>query len=97
MKRIVFEKCPYCNSTMLVYGYQSDHANVSTDIRGSVFGSPIEHIICRECGSIIYSRVIKPDMFKDFVNEESKEKFDEQIKNEPKKKKEGILKIIVDD
>ncbi len=82
---------------MLVYGYQNDSANVSTDVRGSVFGSPIEHIICRECGSIIYSRVLKPEMFKDFVNDEGKVKFDEQTKKEPPKKKDGILEIIVDD
>lgn len=97
MKRIVFENCPYCNSKMLVYGYQSDSGNVFTDIRGSVFGSPVEHIICRECGSIVYSRVVKPEMFKDFVDEECQKSFDEEANLKPKKKKEGILEIFVDD
>ena len=82
---------------MLVYGYQNDSANVFTDVRGSVFGSPIEHIICRECGSIIYSRVIKPEMFKEFVNEEGKQKYAERLKGESKSGREGILEIIVDD
>lgn len=97
MKRIVFENCPYCGSEMLVYGYQNDSGSVFTDVRGSVFGSPIEHIICRECGSIVYSRVVKPDMFKDFVDEEQQKAFDEQNKEIPKKKKESILEIIVDE
>lgn len=97
MKRIIFEDCPYCGSKMLVYGYQNDSANVFTDVRGSVFGSPIEHIICRNCGSIVYSRVVKPEMFKDFVSEEAKKEFDELQKSKPETKKESILEIIVDE
>lgn len=97
MKRIIFEDCPYCGSKMLVYGYQNDSANVFTDVRGSVFGSQIEHIICRNCGSIVYSRVMKPEMFKDFVSEEAQKEFDELQKSKPETKKESILEIIVDE
>lgn len=93
MKKIVYDECPYCGSKMLVYGYQADKGVVYTDVRGGVFGTPIEHTICQECGSIVYSRVIRPDIFKEYVNPENK-----KVKKEkPKPKKEGILEIIVDD
>lgn len=97
MKRIVFDECPYCHSNMLVYGYQTDNGQVFSDIRGGVFGTQIQHTICRECGSIIYSRVIKPDILKEFVDPENKAKFEEMQLSKPKKKKEGILEIIVDE
>ena len=97
MKKIVIEECPYCGSDLLVYGYQTEGGSVFTDVRGSVFGSPIQHTICRECGSIAYSSVIKPELFKDYVDPEIKAKM-EAIENEkPKQKKEGILEIIVDE
>lgn len=97
MKRIIIEDCPYCGSKLLVYGYQTEQANVFTDVRGGVFGSPIEHVICRECGSIVYSRVIKPELFKEFVDADVKKSFEEEQEKVPKKKKDGILEIIVDD
>lgn len=97
MKRIIIEECPYCGSKMLVYGYQNDSGNVFTDVRGSVFGSPIEHVICKDCGSIVYSRVLKPDLFKDFISEEAKAEFEHQLKSKPEKKKDSILEIIVDE
>ncbi|MEG0545730.1 MAG: hypothetical protein RR552_00955 [Oscillospiraceae bacterium] len=65
MKKVVVSECPYCGSTSLVQGYQMDKAAMFTDIRGGVFGSQIEHIICKDCNSIIYSRVAKTDMFKE--------------------------------
>lgn len=68
MKKIVITECPYCKSGNLVLGFQTDKGSVYADIRGGVFGSQIEHIICKECGSIVYSRVIKPDMFKEKEN-----------------------------
>ena len=97
MKKIVIEECPYCGSYLLAYGYQVDGGNAFTDIRGSVFGSPIQHTICKECGSIAYSCVTKPDIFKDYVNSEVKKKMEEIEAAKPKPKKEGILEIIVDD
>lgn len=97
MKKIVIEECPYCGSDLLVYGYQTDGGNVNTDVRGSVFGSPVQHTICRECGSIVYSSVVKPEYFKDYVNPEVKQKMEKAETEKPKPKKEGILEIIVDD
>jgi DNA-directed RNA polymerase subunit RPC12/RpoP len=97
MKKIVFEECPYCNSKLLVYGYQHNNANVFSDVRGGVFGSPVQHIICRECGSIIYSSVVRPEVFKECVTDEAKELLKTYEQEKPVKKKEGILEIIVDD
>ncbi|MBQ5996154.1 MAG: hypothetical protein IJL63_09915 [Clostridia bacterium] len=97
MKQIVFEECPYCHSKALAYGYQTDEARVVADVRGGVFGSAVQHTICLECGSIVYSRVVKPDFLKDFVSEEAKQKKDELDRAKPKKKKEDILEIIVDE
>lgn len=68
MKKIVITECPYCKSNNLALGFQTEKGSVYADIRGGVFGSQIEHIICKECGSIIYSRVVKPDMFKEKEN-----------------------------
>lgn len=65
MKRIVFSQCPYCKSENIVYGYQMGEADVFSDIRGGMFGTHIEHTICKDCGSIIYSRVLKTDFLKD--------------------------------
>lgn len=97
MKKIVFEDCPYCGSNMLVYGYQSEAGAIFSDVRGGVFGTPVEHIICQECGSIIYSRVIRPDIFKEYLNPKHKEEKEKNEKQTPKPKKDGVLEIIVDD
>lgn len=99
MKKIVFDECPYCGSKMLVYGYQTDSGSVYTDVRGGVFGSPVEHTICQECGSIVYSRILRPDIYKEYVDPANKEiaKKELEKKANKKPKKEGILEIIVDD
>lgn len=97
MKKIVIEQCPYCGSDLLVFGYQSDGGNAFSDVRGGVFGSPIQHTICKECGSIVYSRVVKPDVFKEYVDPEIQKRVDEAEAAKPKPKKEGILEIIVDE
>lgn len=73
MKKIVFEKCPYCNSENLVLGFQIGNAVAYPDVRGGMFGSKIEHLICKECGSIVYSRVLKPDMFNETESTEKLE------------------------
>ena len=65
MKRIVYKECPNRKSQKIAYGYQVGTADVFADIRGGVFGTHIEHTVCRDCGSIIYSRVLKTDFLKD--------------------------------
>lgn len=68
MKKIVFSECPYCKSTDIALGFQLEKGAAFADIRGGVFGSQIEHTICKECGSIIYSHVLKPEIFKQVKN-----------------------------
>lgn len=97
MKKIVFEECPYCKSKMLVYAYQTESGSVYSDIRGGVFGSPIIHTVCRDCGSIVHSSVLRPEVLKEFLDPESKKLFEIEQAKKPKKEKEGILEIIVDD
>jgi len=63
LTKIVYEECPYCKSKNLAYGYQVGDASLKLGVSG-VFGSTIIHTVCMECGSIIHSRVEKPDMFK---------------------------------
>lgn len=63
MTKIVYEECPYCKSKNLGFGYQVGDASLKLGVSG-VFGSNIIHTICLECGSIIHSRVEKPDLFK---------------------------------
>ncbi len=70
MTKIVYEECPYCKSKRLSYGYQVGDASLKLGVSG-VFGSSIIHTICMECGSIIHSRVEKPEMFKTNVIEET--------------------------
>ena len=74
MKKIVYEECPYCGSKMLAYGYQTENACAYTDVRGGVFGSQIVHTICKDCGSIVHSSVLRPEIFKEFLDPENKKK-----------------------
>lgn len=64
MKRIKIQKCPYCGSDQLAVGYQMKSSAVYPDERGGVFGEQIEHTICLECGSIVYSRVLSTQHLK---------------------------------
>lgn len=61
MKEIKIEECNYCGSRNLTLGYQYAQGCVYPELWGIRLGSPIEHIICKDCGSIIYSRVTKID------------------------------------
>lgn len=64
MKGIKIEKCPYCESTNFTKGYQLAQGSVYPQKFGFKMGSSIEHIICKDCGSIIHSRVINIERFK---------------------------------
>ena len=72
MTKIVYEECPYCKSRNLSFGYQVGDASLKLGVSG-VFGSNIIHTICMECGSIIHSRVEKPEMFKTNIIEQEKQ------------------------
>lgn len=63
MVEIKIENCPYCGSKELAWGYQSAQGAVMPKKSGFA-GSKVEHLICTECGSIVHSRVAKPEIFK---------------------------------
>jgi len=55
--------CPHCGGTETVIGKQTGyneyvvHRHAST----SLFGSPLYHVICRNCGTLIRSYVDNPE------------------------------------
>jgi rRNA maturation protein Nop10 len=56
------DSCPKCGSKELGRGKQSGHALMSSIDKIS-FGSPIEYVICTDCGYIIEGYVTKPEKF----------------------------------
>lgn len=66
MSNMNIEKCPYCQSTNIGIGYQLGGGQIFADIfayHSSADCANVEHILCKDCGSIIHSRVVKTDMF----------------------------------
>lgn len=66
MEKIKFEQCPYCKSTNIAVGYQLGAGQMFADLyayQSSGECSGIEHLICKDCHSILHSRVTKTDMF----------------------------------
>lgn len=60
------ERCPFCNSNNIGVGYQLGAGQIFADLyayHSTRDCSNIEHLICKQCGSIIHSRVIKTEMF----------------------------------
>lgn len=68
MIEINIENCPYCGSKELGWGYQSAQGAVMPKKSGFA-GTKVEHLICTDCGSIVHSRVAKPEIFKNIVKE----------------------------
>ena len=64
MVEIKIDECKYCGSRDLTKGYQAAQGSIYPEIWSFKLGSPIEHTICKQCGSIIYSRVTKLNRFK---------------------------------
>jgi DNA-directed RNA polymerase subunit RPC12/RpoP len=56
-------ECPKCGGKELGKGVQNNYAAISPKYKMS-FGSPVEYIICSDCGYIIESYVTKPAKFK---------------------------------
>lgn len=65
MKNIAIKTCPYCNATELCNGYQSGNSRATVNRNGTK-GARIVHIICRECGSIVYSKVEETSIFNSY-------------------------------
>ena len=58
------KQCIYCGSTELRVGYQLGDGEMSSDYMGNKT-CKISHIICKDCGAILMSRVDKPEIFDD--------------------------------
>lgn len=73
------ERCVHCNSTNLGIGYQMGNGQVFPDIyayHSTASGSMVEHIICKDCGAIVYSRVSRPDIFPQYSTARQQELLD---------------------
>lgn len=63
MNKFYIEKCPNCGCNEFGKGFQAGYGMVHACNR--LFkASKIYHIICTNCGCIIYSYVQKPENFK---------------------------------
>ena len=63
---VVPEKCPYCGSTSIGVGYQIGGGRLYVDAyayHSSTAGSDVETFLCRDCGSILYARALRPEIF----------------------------------
>lgn len=56
------DKCPYCGGRHIGYGSQNGYAAISP--KGHPFRSAmVYHVVCADCGAILYSCVNKPELF----------------------------------
>jgi hypothetical protein len=62
MKEVKIEKCQFCGGTIFGNGFQISQGCIMTGHTG-LKGSKVTHLICKTCGSIIHSKVEKPEMF----------------------------------
>ena len=63
---VVPEKCPYCGSTSIGVGYQIGGGRLYVDAyayHSRTAGSDVETFLCRDCGSILYTRALRPEIF----------------------------------
>lgn len=62
MKQLPVQQCPYCGGTQFGVGWQQDQGLI-TYRRNGLFGCPVEHLICAQCGMILCSRVPDPKKY----------------------------------
>ena len=62
MKEVKIEKCPFCGGTNFGIGYQMAQGSILTEKSG-IKGSKVKHLICKECGIIVQSKVENPEIF----------------------------------
>lgn len=58
--------CPYCKSDNIGIGYQLGNARIFADeyaVSASRDCSEVEYLICKNCGSILRAKVLKPEVF----------------------------------
>lgn len=66
-KNIEIKECPYCGAREFVKGLQMGQGNIkpTESLIKAAFsnGSPVYHILCINCGSIVRSYVKEKDIF----------------------------------
>jgi len=73
------EKCPYCQSTNIGVGYQLGNGQLFADLfayHSTSDCSTMEHILCKECGSILHTQVLHPQVFHQYDTIREEELFD---------------------
>lgn len=66
MNNISIDCCPFCHSNNIGVGYQLGSGRIFADVyayHSTRDCANVEHLICKDCGSIIHSRVTKTDIF----------------------------------
>ncbi|MDT8717678.1 hypothetical protein IAI10_13485 [Clostridium sp. 19966] len=66
MNKIQIDVCPFCKSNNIAIGYQLGEGRIFADVyayHSTKDCANIEHLICKDCGSIIHSRVTKTEIF----------------------------------
>ena len=62
MKQLPVQQCPYCGNTEFRVGWQHQEAIV-TFKRNGILGNRLKHLICGQCGAVVYSCVAEPQKF----------------------------------
>lgn len=61
---IPYQQCPWCGSTRFVVGYQHHDAMITFHVNGWN-GNRAKHLICRQCGTVLLTRVAEPQRYPD--------------------------------
>lgn len=62
MNEYPIERCPYCGGGKFGVGWQHREALVTFRKHGFA-GNRLKHLICKQCGAIVYSSVAEPESF----------------------------------
>ncbi|MCR5607549.1 MAG: hypothetical protein K6G26_00615 [Lachnospiraceae bacterium] len=57
------QECPFCNGTEMVTGCQQGYASVTSTHSIWSVGKKLNHVFCRNCGSLVRSYVDDPEKF----------------------------------
>lgn len=60
MQEIVIKECPYCGGNNFGEGYQLAQGSIVKSL-WAFKASKVIHIICKDCGSIVHSRIEDPE------------------------------------
>lgn len=70
MEKVNITRCQYCGGHDIGIGYQTPAIGISVGKSG-LTGCGLEYLLCKECGSVLHSKVKRPEIFKS-INKEDK-------------------------